>query len=276
MPVRYPVVSYDEFPSLRVEHADKHGQEGVLHVILDAPGLNSVGPQMHRDLADIWPTIGRDPQVRAVLVRGEGKAFSSGGSFELIDETMGEFDDRMRIMREARDLVLNMVNLDKPVISAIHGPAVGAGLVVALLADVSVAGRNAKIIDGHTKLGVAAGDHAAICWPLLVGMAKAKYYLLTSDFIDGREAERIGLVSLCVPADQLMPKAFEVAEKLALGAQQAIRWTKRSLNNWLRQAGPIFDQSIALEMLTFMDEDVREGLQAIREKRPPRFPSARG
>src|ERR1700753_1009554 len=169
MPVRHPSASYDEFPSLRIERADQPGQKGVLHVVLDARGLNSVGPQMHRDLADVWPAIGRDTSVRAVLVRGEVKAFSSGGSFDLIDETMGEFDDRMRIMREARDLVLNMVNFDKPVISSINGAAVGAGLVVALLADVSVAGRTAKIIDGHTKLGVAAGDHAAICWPLLVG-----------------------------------------------------------------------------------------------------------
>ena len=132
----------------------------------------------------------------------------------------------------------------------------------------------ARITDGHTKLGVVAGDHAAIIWPLLCGMAKAKYYLLTSDFIDGKEAERIGLVSLAVPADQLLPKAFEVADKLALGSQQAIRWTKRSLNNWLRMAAPIFDNSMALELLTFMGEDVHEGLQAIREKRPPRFPSA--
>ena len=131
----------------------------------------------------------------------------------------------------------------------------------------------ARFTDGHTKLGVAAGDHAAILWPLLCGMAKAKYYLLTSDFIDGKEAERIGLVSLCVPADQLMTKAFEVADKLALGAQNAIRLTKRSLNNWLRQAGPIFDNSMALELLTFMEEDVREGARAIKEKRPPRFPS---
>jgi enoyl-CoA hydratase len=180
----------------------------------------------------------------------------------------------VRTVREASDIVYNMINLDKPVVSAINGVAVGAGLVVALLADVSIMSESARITDGHTKLGVVAGDHAAILWPLLCGMAKAKYYLLTSDFIDGREAERIGLVSLCAPADQLMGKAFEVADKLAAGSQQAIRWTKRSLNNWLRQAGPIFDQSIALEMLTFMDEDVREGLAAIREKRPPRFPSA--
>ncbi len=168
-----------------------------------------------------------------------------------------------------------MISTDKPIVSAINGVAVGAGLVVALLADISIMSETARFTDGHTKLGVVAGDHAAILWPLLCGMAKAKYYLLTSEFIDGREAERIGLVSLCVPADQVLPKALDVADRLARGAQQAIRWTKRSLNNWLRQAGPIFDQSIALEMLTFMDEDVREGLAAIREKRPPTFPSAR-
>src|ERR1700757_4888247 len=227
-------ISYDEFPSLRCEPTDN----GVLNLILDAPGLNSVGPQMHRDLADIWPAIGRDPDVRAVLVRGEGKAFSSGGSFDLLDETIGEFNDRLRIMREARDLVLNMVNFDKPVISAIHGAAIGAGLVGALLADVSVAGRSAKIIDGHTKLGVAAGDHAAICWPLLVGMAKAKYYLLTCEPLSGAEAERIGLVSICVDDDEVLGTATRIATDLAQGAQAAIRFTKHSLNHWYRMFAP--------------------------------------
>ena len=271
MPVRHPEVSYDEFPSLRIERADQPGQEGVLHLVLDAPGLNAVGPQMHRDLADIWPAIGRDPDVRAVLVRGEGKAFSSGGSFDLIDETMGEFNDRLRIMREARDLVLNMVNFDKPVISAIHGAAVGAGLVVALLADVSVAGRTAKIIDGHTKLGVAAGDHAAICWPLLVGMAKAKYYLLTCEPLSGEEAERIGLVSICVDDDEVLGTATRIAGDLAQGAQAAIRFTKHSLNHWYRMFAPAFETSLGLEFLGFGGPDVREGLAAHREKRPARF-----
>ncbi len=271
MSVRHLEVSYDEFPSLRIERADAPGQEGVLHLILDAPGLNSVGPQMHRDLADIWPVIGRDPDVRVVLVRGEGKAFSSGGSFELIDETMGEFSDRLRIMREARDLVLNIVNCDKPVVSAIHGAAVGAGLVVALLADVSVAGRNAKIIDGHTKLGVAAGDHAAICWPLLVGMAKAKYYLLTCEPLSGAEAERIGLVSICVDDDQVLDTATGIAGDLAQGAQAAIRFTKHSLNHWYRMFAPAFESSLGLEFLGFGGPDVAEGLAAHREKRPARF-----
>jgi enoyl-CoA hydratase len=125
------------------------------------------------------------------------------------------------------------------------------------------------------RLGVAAGDHAVILWPLLCGMAKAKYYLLTADFIDGKEAERIGLVSLCVPADKLMAKAMEVATKLATGPQHAVRWTKRSLNNWIRLAGPAFDASLAMEMLCFFGEDVPEGIQAIRQRREPRFPSAK-
>ncbi|BBX97318.1 enoyl-CoA hydratase [Mycobacterium lacus] len=260
-------VTYDEFPSLRFEPREN----GVLELVLDAPGLNSVGPQMHRDLADIWPVIDRDPDVRVVLVRGEGKAFSSGGSFDLIDETIGDYEGRIRIMREARDLVLNLVNFDKPVISAIRGPAVGAGLVVALLADISVASRTAKIIDGHTKLGVAAGDHAAICWPLLVGMAKAKYYLLTCETLSGEEAERIGLVSTCVDDNEVLPTAARLAENLAHGAQNAIRWTKRSLNHWYRMFGPTFETSLGLEFVGFSGPDVREGLSAHREKRPARF-----
>ena len=165
------MTNYDDFPSLRFEPTD----DGVLHIVLDAPGLNSVNPQMHRDLADMWPTIDRDHSVRAVLVRGAGTAFSSGGNFDLLDGMIDDYTSRVQIMREARDLVMNMVSFSKPVISAVRGPAVGAGLVVAILADISVVGRTAKIIDGHTRLGVAAGDHAAICWPLMAGMAKAKW-----------------------------------------------------------------------------------------------------
>ena len=143
-----------------------------------------------------------------------------------------------------------------------------------LLADVSIAAKNARIIDGHTRLGVAAGDHAAIVWPLLCGMAKAKYYLLLCEQVSGEEAERIGLVSLCCEEAELQAKALEVARKLAAGAQTALRWTKYSLNNWLRLAGPSFDASLALEMLGFFTDDVTEGIQAIKERRAPHFPSA--
>ena len=142
-----------------------------------------------------------------------------------------------------------------------------------MLADVSVASRTAKIIDGHTRIGVAAGDHAAICWPLLCGMAKAKYYLMTCRPLSGEEAERIGLVSLCVDSDsELLPTARDVAHELAVGAPTAIRWTKQSLNNWYRQvAGSIFDASLALEFYGFGGPEILEGLASHREHRKPQY-----
>jgi enoyl-CoA hydratase/carnithine racemase len=250
-------------------------KNGVVLITINRPEvMNATNARLHWELTQVWLTIDADPAARVALVTGAGRAFSAGGDIALVEDMAGNPEAAARTMREAADLVYNIINLDKPVISAINGVAVGAGLVVALLADVSIISETARFTDGHTRLGVAAGDHAAIIWPLLCGMAKAKYYLLTSDFIDGREAERIGLVSRCVPADKLMETALAVAEGLAGGSQPAIRFTKRALNNWLRQAGPIFDQSLALEMLCFGFEDVKEGARAIREKRPPSFPSA--
>src|SRR5499433_1587419 len=248
---------------------------GVVLITINRPEhLNATNARLHWELTQVWLTVDADPEARVALITGAGKAFSAGGDLSLVEEMAGNPDAAERTMREASDLVYNLINLEKPVVSAINGVAVGAGLVVALLADVSIIAENARLTDGHTRLGVVAGDHAAIIWPLLCGMAKARYYLLTSDFLDGKEAERIGLVSLCAPADQVLARATEIADKLAAGSQTSIRWTKRALNNWLRQAGPIFDQSLALEMLSFMGPDVREGARAIRERRPPRFPSA--
>ncbi|MCU1351761.1 MAG: Enoyl-CoA hydratase, partial [Acidimicrobiales bacterium] len=224
-----------------------------------------------RELADVCLALERDPEVLVAVIQGEGRAFSAGGSFELLDLMIDDYATRTRILREARDLVFNVINCSKPIVSAIHGPAVGAGLVAALLADVSVAARTARIIDGHTRLGVAAGDHAAICWPLLCGMAKAKYYLLTCETLTGEEAERIGLVSLCVDDDQVHDRALEVAITLAAGAPSAIRWTKHTLNHWYRAQAATLDASLAYEFYGFGGPDAAEGLASHREKRPPRF-----
>jgi len=246
--------------------------DGVLRITMSNPGkLNAADQAMHWELAEIWRDIDDDPQVRCAILTGEGAAFSAGGDFEMIQKIVDDFDMRVRIFKEARDIVYNVINCSKPVISAMRGPAVGAGLVCGLLADVSIATPEAKIIDGHTRLGVAAGDHAAIVWPLLCGMAKAKYYLLTCEPLSGAEAERIGLISLVVPDAELDQKAIDVAAKLASGAQQAIRWTKLTLNNWLRSAGPAFDASAALEMLGFTGPEAKEGLASHREKRRPKF-----
>ena len=261
---------YADYQHLRFEPRPN----GVLLLTLDRPPVNATDVRMHWELAEVWKTIADDPATRVVLVTGAGKAFSAGGDLSLLEGMAGDAAAVSRTLREAADIVYNMIHLEKPIVSAINGVAVGAGLAVALMADISIIAENARLTDGHLRLGVGAGDHAAIIWPLLCGMAKAKYYLLTAEFLDGREAERIGLVSLCAPADELMDKAWNVANRLAEGPQNALRLTKRALNGWLRVAGPIFDSSLAYEMLNFMEGDVREGIAALKEKRPARFPSA--
>ncbi len=259
---------YEAYTKLKLDRpADR-----ILRLTFSNPkSYNSIVGDAHSQLTDIWRDIDRDPEINAVIVTGEGKAFSSGGDFNLIEQMADDYTTLTRVWKEARDLVYNIINCNKPIISAINGPAAGAGLVVGLLADISIAGKSARIVDGHPRLGVAAGDVAAIIWPLLCGMAKAKYHLLTGKPLSGEEAERIGLISLCVEDEELQDTALEIATGLATGSQSAIRWTKYSLNNWLRQAGPIFDTSTALEMLGFVGPDVREGLASLREKRPPNF-----
>jgi enoyl-CoA hydratase len=247
----------------------------VLQITLNRPEvLNAADVRMHREMSDIWDVIDSDDETAVSVVTGAGRAFSAGGDLAMIDEMIDDYNALLAQWRDAGAIVEKMISAKKPVVSAINGVAVGAGLAVALLADVSIAAQSAKLSDGHVRIGVAAGDHAALLWPLLCGFAKAKYYLLTGDFIDGVEAERIGLVSRCVPDDQVLEVALNVAERLAKGSATAIQWTRRVLNQHLRQGLPLFGESLALEMLGFVGPDAREGVAAIRERREPRFGSA--
>src|SRR6476659_5387971 len=158
--------------------------------------LPTAGHDGHRELAEIWRDVSADESVRCAVLRGEGMGFSGGGDLGLVEDMARDFEVRSRVWKEARDLVYNVINCDKPIVSALHGPAVGAGLVAGLLADISVAAVCANIVDGHTRLGVAGGDHGALVWPLLCGLAKAKYSRLLCETLSGEKAERIGLVSL--------------------------------------------------------------------------------
>ena len=268
-------MDYSAYQTLRIAYAGADGAVLDVQMRADVAGGNgklpTAGHVGHRELSEIWRDAQRDPHVRAVLLRGDGMGFSGGGDLTLVQDMAQDFAVRSQVWQEARDLVYNLINCDKPVVSAIHGPAVGAGLVAGLLADISVAAQSARIVDGHTRLGVAAGDHAAIVWPLLCGMAKAKYHLLLCEPVDGREAERIGLVSLAVPDEELLPKARELADRLAQGSATAVRWTKYALNNWLRMAGPTFDASLALEFMGFAGPDVHEGVASLRARRAPDF-----
>src|SRR6266576_207158 len=222
-------MDYSDYKELHVRRVEP----GILEIVMGEEGgkLSITSARMHGEMARIWLDIDRDAETRVAILRGAGKGFSAGGDLAMVEEMTRDFAVRARVWREAKDMVYNLINCSKLVVSAMHGPAVGAGLVAGLLADISIAAKNARIIDGHTRLGVAAGDHAAIIWPLLCGMAKAKYYLLLCEQVRGEEAERIGLVSLCVDDDALL----------------------------------------ALEMLGFTGADVREGLASLREKRVPRF-----
>jgi enoyl-CoA hydratase len=260
---------YSAFPSILCDRP----APGVLRLTLNRPeSLNSLGADAHRELADIWRVVDRDKETLAVLLCANGKAFSAGGDFEVVEKLTQSFEERANMWREARDLVYNIINCSKPIVSAVQGAAVGAGLAAALVCDIPIVAKNAKLVDGHVRLGVAAGDHAAIIWPLLCGMAKAKYHLLLNEPVNGEMAERLGLVALAVEEAELQEKALSVATRLAEGAPSAIQWTKYALNNWLRMAGPTFDASLALEMLGFSGSDPVEGLASFRDKRPPAFP----
>jgi enoyl-CoA hydratase len=262
-----PEVTYPDYESLELDRPAPH----VLRITMSRGTMNSLDWQMHQDLGAIWRLIDADPEVSAVVIGGRGRAYSAGGDFDMVQKIIDDHDFRMQMWKEGRALVMNMLECNKPIVSAISGPAAGGGLATGLLADVSVMGRSAKLVDGHTPLGVAADDHAVAIWPLLCGMAKAKYYLMTSDAITGEEAERIGLVTFCVDDELVDDRALEIAVKLSKGAPHAIRWTKLSLNNWIRAAWPSFEASLAFGILGFSGPEAKEGLAALREKRAPNF-----
>jgi enoyl-CoA hydratase len=256
-------------------------ENGVALVTINRPEqYNSVNHRLHLELVEIWRDLGRDPRVRVIVVTGAGnKAFSAGADLAMLKNRMSlpaedRYDDA--VTWEARDLVYNMVNCDKVIIAAINGAAVGAGLAVAVVSDISVIASDAKLGDGHVKLGVAAGDHSAMLWPLLCGISKAKYYLLTGELLSGQAAADIGLVTKAVPRDAVLTTAMEIADRLAAGSVQAQALTKRALNQWLRLGGlAAFDYSLAVEKIGFFSADAQEGVLAMREKRAAVFPSSR-
>lgn len=260
-------VIYPEYTSLKLDWP----VERVLRITISRGAMNSMNYELHHDLGGIWRLIDEDTNVNAVIVTGEGRAFSAGGDFDMVDDIINDHHFRMKMWKDGRQLVENMLACGKPIISAINGPAAGGGLAVALLADISIASKKAKLVDGHTSLGVAADDHAVAIWPLLVGMAKSKYFLMLNEPVTGEEAERMGLISLAVEPDEVMERALSVATRLAKGAPEAIRFTKIALNNWIRSAWPSFEASLAFGILGFTGPEAKEGLSALKEKRPPNF-----
>lgn len=243
----------------------------LLRVTLDRPPLNTVDDAMHDDLTRLFALLKHESEARAILLTGAGRAFSAGGDFDWFPSLRGA--DRLdSLRRHAKQLIWDLLDIEVPIVAAVNGPAVGLGASIALLCDVIFLATSATIADPHIRVGIVAGDGGTVAWPLAVGPARAKEYLLTGDPVAAAEAERIGLVNHVVPDGELQERAEAFALRLAQGPPLAIRATKLSVNKLVKQALNIsFDTATALEMVTFASEDHDEALAALREKRAPRF-----
>ena len=265
----HSMIDWQRYQALTLDRRD----DGVLVITIGEPEgrPTSSGLRRRQEIMQVWRDFADDPDLKVAVITGRGDRFwPLGGVTEMLEDP-ANFDKIANLLHEAVTNVRSIVDCDKPVVSAINGHAMGTGLVLGLLADVSIAAEDAQLLDGHLLQGLAAGDHSVLIWPLLCGMAKAKYYLMASEHLTGREAERIGLVSAALPQDQVLDKALEIAHRLATAPPYALRWTKRTLNYWLRSATPAFEASLAFEGLTFFSPDFVEALTASTQDRAPRF-----
>jgi enoyl-CoA hydratase len=257
-----------EFETLKL---DRVGD--VLRVTIAHPTseLNAVDERLHSDLTALFAMLRREDQARAVVLTGRGRAFSAGGDFAWFPQ-LRDIARLDALRRDAKQLIWDLLDVELPIVAAVNGHAMGLGASIALLCDVILMADTATIGDPHVKVGIVAGDGGVAIWPLAIGPARAKQYLLTGDPLSAVEAERIGLVNRVVPAASLADEAMAFATRLAAGAPLAVRYTKLAVNKLVKNALNIaFDTSTALELVTFQSDDHREALAAIREKRPPKF-----
>jgi enoyl-CoA hydratase len=257
-----------DYTTLRLERLDR-----VLRVTIAHPDsdLNAVDERLHHDLTALFGALRRERDARAVLITGRGRAFSAGGDFNWFPQ-LQEPGRLEALRRDAKQLIWDLLDVEIPIVAAVNGHAIGLGASIALLCDVILMADTATIADPHVRVGIVAGDGGVAIWPLAIGPARAKQYLLTGDPLTAAEAERIGLVNRVVPAAELEKEALAFAQRLADGAPLAVRYTKLAINKLLKDALNVaFDTSTALELLTFHSADHQEALAAIREKRKPHF-----
>jgi enoyl-CoA hydratase/carnithine racemase len=270
-------IDYSEYEFLKVDVADR-----VATITINRPdSLNAVNNAVHHELEQIWIDVRGDQDVNAIILTGAGRAFCAGGDVKgmaagnLTSATGKQGKGRGRgpiAASNGRRLVDNMLDVEQPIIGAINGDAVGLGATLALLCDITVVSEKARLADTHVKVGIVAGDGGAVIWPLLVGPHRAKEFLMRGNFINGAEAGRIGMVNYAVAPELVMPKARELAQELADGPTWAIRWSKLSVNKWLKQqSNLIMDASLAYEMMSFRHPHQKEAARAFVEKRKPNF-----
>jgi enoyl-CoA hydratase len=261
-------LSQDDYRALRIERV-----EDVLRVTIDHPNskLNAVDDLLHGEFARLFRELKRETDARAVLLTGAGKAFSAGGDFAWFP-TLDDLEKLDHLRRDAKQLIWDLLDVELPIVAAVNGPAVGLGASIALLCDTIFMADTASLADPHVRVGIVAGDGGAAIWPMVVGPARAKQYLMTGDPLTAKEAERLGLVNCVVPAEALGDEALAFARRLAAGAPLAIQYTKQAVNKLVKDSLNVaFDTSTALEIVTFQSEDHGEALAALREKRKPVF-----
>jgi enoyl-CoA hydratase len=264
-------VKHELLPEFTTLHSERIGDVLKITIAHPTSPLNAVDEALHEDLAALFRALRRETQARCVLLTGQGRAFSAGGDFAWFPKFQ-EPETIESVRRDGKQMIWDLLDVEVPIVAAVNGPAIGLGASLALLCDVIFAADGATFADPHVKVGIVAGDGGVAIWPLAVGPARAKQYLLTGDPIGAVEAERIGLVNFVVPAAELQEKALAFAQRLAAGAPLAVRYTKLAVNKLVKDALNVaFDTSTALELVTFRSEDHQEALAALRDKRPPRF-----
>lgn len=212
-----------------------HGDVRI--VVLNRPeALNAADETLHGRLASVWRTLAEDPEVRAIVLTGAGKAFSGGGDLDLLHRMTEDRELRSRIMDEAAEIVQTMTTVPVPIVAAVNGPAVGLGCSLAAMSDLVLVEEQAYFADPHVALGLVAADGGALTWPLLTSLLRAKEHLLLGDRLPAADAVAAGLANRVVPEGTSRDAALEVAQRLAALPPQAVRETKALLNTALRGA----------------------------------------
>lgn len=250
-------------------------ETGVLRVELNRPhSLNAIDDVMHRELRDLYQRIAVDPDVEVVLVTGAGRAFCVGGDFEQMEKNNveGYPDGYPALFGDAAAMARNILAVPQPLIALVNGPALGLGATLALFCDIVYMSATATIGDPHVQAGLVAADGGVVLWPLLLGVNRAKEFLMQGDVLDAATAGELGLVNHVVEPDQLDARGLAAAQRLANGASIAIRFNKRLVNKELEdRVSRIYDMALAMEAVTFASQDHLEAVDAFLNKRTPVF-----
>ncbi len=263
-------IDYSKYGPMGLDVQKK--EPGIIVATLNRPDKrNAINASLHAALEDFLHVANLDRELRAIVLTGAGPAFCAGGDMKDMSQDPSEKGPGF-ILRGPKWLIQNFANCEVPIIGAINGPAAGLGASIALMCDVIYMSETARIGDTHVNMGLVAGDGGCVIWPLLVGPSRAKEYLMAGEYVEAKEAERIGLVNHVVAPDKLMESAMTYARKMANGPGPAVRWTKLAINRTIWQnINLVLDFSLAVEALSVNTEDSREAVAAFREKRKPQY-----